>query len=530
MPIPDIYTQGIAQGWQVIDATTLDNGATFDADVVIIGTGAGGATSAQILAEAGLSVLMIEEGGLYTSASFKGDEAQAYAELYQEGAARTTEDGGIGILQGRSVGGSTTVNWTSSFRTPDATLQHWADSHEVKGIDSASLMPWFERAEQQLGISPWLVPPNANNNIIKSGCEQLGWHWATIPRNVRGCANLGYCGTGCPLNAKQSMLVTSIPAALNAGARLLHRLRAEQLEFSENRVSSVQARAMNATMTQANGAKITLRAGHMILAGGGINSPALLMRSQAPDPYNRLGKRTFLHPVNFSFAQFDKRIDGFYGAPQSIYSDQFQWAQGTTGPMGFKMEVPPMQPSITAALLGGHGSQSLALMQQLAYSNLMIALMRDGFHEQSPGGSVVLRKDGSPTLDYPLNDYLWEAIRRAWLSMGEVQFAAGANAVAPVHAHGRLSRNLAEYQTQVEQLSYRIHDVRLASAHVMGGCAMGENPQQAVANSRGRHHQISNLSIMDGSLFPTSIGANPQLSIYALVGHLASELRDELNS
>lgn len=530
MPIPDLYTQGIAQGWQVTDATTLTSGAEFSADVLIIGSGAGGATSARILSEAGLRVLIIEEGGLFTSTSFKGDEANAYAQLYQEGAARTTQDGGIGILQGRSVGGSTTVNWTSSFRTPDATLQHWADVHQVKGIDSASLAPWFEQAEQQLGISPWQVPPNANNDVIKSGCEQLRWHWATIPRNVRGCANLGYCGTGCPLNAKQSMLVTSLPAALNAGARLIHRLRAERLIFDGNRVSGVQARAMNATLNQADGASITLRAGHVILAGGGINSPALLLRSQAPDPYNRLGKRTFLHPVNFSFAQFDHRIDGFYGAPQSIYSDQFQWAQGTTGPMGFKLEVPPMQPSITAALLGGHGSQSLARMEQLAYSNLMIALMRDGFHEQSTGGTVILRKDGSPTLDYPLNDFLWQAVRRAWLAMGEIQFAAGAIAVAPVHAHGRLSRNLAEYQAQIEQLSYRLHDVRLASAHVMGGCAMGEDPQRTVTNSQGRHHHISNLSILDGSLFPTSIGANPQLSIYALVGRLASELRDELTA
>ncbi|TVP93403.1 MAG: GMC family oxidoreductase [Pseudomonadaceae bacterium] len=530
MSIPDIYTQGIAQGWQVTDAAQLANDSMFEADVLIIGTGAGGATSAEILAQAGLRVLMVEEGGLFTSSSFKGDEAKAYAELYQEGAARATRDGGIGILQGRSVGGTTTVNWTSSFRTPDATLAHWAEAHQVKGLDSASMQPWFERAEQRLGISPWAVPPNANNDVLKAGCEKLDWHWAVIPRNVRGCANLGYCGTGCPLNAKQSMLVTSLPAALEAGAQLIYRLRAEQLAFSGDQVTGVTARAMNATLTQADGPRVSLRAKHIVLAGGGINSPALLLRSEAPDPYGRLGKRTFLHPVNFSVAQFEKRIDGYYGAPQSIYSDQFQWDQGTVGPMGFKLEVPPMQPSITAALFGGYGQQNLERMQRLAYSNVMIALMRDGFHEQSQGGTVQLRKDGSPTLDYPLNDYLWESARRAWLAMGEIQFAAGAKAVLPVHAHGRLSRNLADYAAQIEQLSYRIYDVRLASAHVMGGCAMGEDPQQAVTDSRGRHHQLANLSILDGSLFPTSIGANPQLSIYGLIGRLATQLRDELTA
>ena len=282
MSIPDIYTQGIARGWQVTDATSLDNDSRFDADVLIIGTGAGGATSAEILAQAGLRVLMVEEGGLFTSSSFKGNEAKAYAELYQEGAARATSDNGIVILQGRSVGGTTTVNWTSSFRTPDATLAHWADAHQVAGLDSASMAPWFQRAEERLGISPWAVPPNANNDVLKAGCEKLGWHWAVIPRNVRGCANLGYCGTGCPLNAKQSMLVTSVPAALNAGAQLIHRLRAERLVFSGDQVTGVEARGMNSTLTRADGPRVTLSAKHVVLAGGGINSPALLLRSEAP--------------------------------------------------------------------------------------------------------------------------------------------------------------------------------------------------------------------------------------------------------
>ena len=112
--------------------------------------------------------------------------------------------------------------------------------------------------------------------------------------------------------------------------------------------------------------------------------------------------------------------------------------------------------------------------------------------------------------------------------MGEIQFAAGARAVMPSHAHGRLSTSWADYQEQVAGLSYRLHDVRLASAHVMGGCAMGEDPTRAVVNSQGRHHQLENLSIIDGSLFPTSIGANPQLSVYGLAARLASQLASDL--
>ena len=156
--------------------------------------------------------------------------------------------------------------------------------------------------------------------------------------------------------------------------------------------------------------------------------------------------------------------------------------------------------------------------------------MRDGFDERSQGGSVTLREDGNPVLDYPLDDYIWDGARRAWLAMGEIQFAAGAKAVRPVHSQGQLSHSWADYQQQVSALRYAIYDVRLASAHVMGGCAMGEDPGQAVTDSMGRHHQIENLSVFDGSLFPTSIGANPQLSIYGLISRLASSLATRMQS
>jgi choline dehydrogenase-like flavoprotein len=161
MAIDDIYTAGIASGWQVTDASTLTQNTTLEADVVIVGTGAGGGTAAEILTQAGLKVLMIEEGALKTSAHFKDmDESRAYRELYQEAAGRATSDGAIAILQGRSVGGTTVVNWTASFRTPDETLKHWATVHGVKGHSPEEMKPWFEKMEQRLNIAPWAMPPN----------------------------------------------------------------------------------------------------------------------------------------------------------------------------------------------------------------------------------------------------------------------------------------------------------------------------------------------------------------------------------
>ena len=528
MPIPDLFAEGLKRDWKVTNAAQLQQDLTLEADIAIVGSGAGGATSAEILSAAGFKVLLIEEGGLFTSSDFKLQEDEAYPALYQEGLGRMSKDGAITILQGRAVGGTTLVNWTSCFRTPEPTLAHWASEHGVRGHSSDELAPWFARMEERLGISPWAMPPNANNDVLRRGCEQLGLHWQVIPRNVRGCWNLGYCGLGCPTNAKQSMLVTSIPALLDNGGELVYLARAERLQLDGERVTGLECVAMDERSVAPTGRRIQVRARHYILAGGSINTPGLLLRSEAPDPHGILGKRTFLHLTTFSWAQFDQPINPFYGAPQSIYSDHFQWQNGATGPMGYKLEVPPMQPGFSATVLGGTGVANSELMQQLPNSNMMIALLRDGFHPDSSQGEVQLRNDGSPVLDYRLTDYTWEAVRRTYQSMADIQFAAGARTVTPVHNDARPAKSLAEAREMIDALDLRRFKARLGSAHVMGGCAMGEDATRAVTDSLGRHHQVENLSIHDGSLFPTSIGANPQLSIYGITARLSSLLAERL--
>ncbi|MFJ4441313.1 GMC family oxidoreductase N-terminal domain-containing protein [Pseudomonas sp. NPDC089422] len=528
MPVTDPFRQGLERGWITHDGSRLEHDLTLEADIAVIGSGAGGATSAQMLSAAGFKVLLIEEGPLKTSSDFHLLESEAYASLYQEGLGRMSKDGAITILQGRAVGGTTLINWTSSFRTPPQTLAHWAAAHGVTGLGEQDMQPWFERIEHELGITPWAMPANANNDVLRRGCEQLGYRWAVIPRNVRGCWNLGYCGMGCPVNAKQSMLVTRIPATLENGGELLYLARAERLEHNGERIVRLQCQALDAQGVHSTGRQISVHARHYIVAGGGINSPALLLRSQAPDPHGRVGKRTFLHLVNFSAARFDDRIDPYYGAPQSIYSDHFQWQGGVDGPVGYKLEVPPLHPALASTLLGGFGSDNARRMAELPHTHVMLALLRDGFHPQSTGGTVELRGDGSPVLDYSLTDYLRDGLRRAYHSMAQIQFAAGARQVTPVHGDARAAASLGEAQRVIDALRLEPFRTRLGSAHVMGGCAMGDDPRQAVCDSLGRHHQLENLSIHDGSLFPTSIGANPQLSVYAISARLTEALAARL--
>jgi choline dehydrogenase-like flavoprotein len=526
--ISDPFEAGMASGWKVIDASALAQDLTLEADVAIAGSGAGGGTAAEILANAGLKVVVLEEGPLRTSSDFRMRESEAYPELYQESAARKTRDKAINILQGRCVGGGTTVNWTSSFRTPPATLAFWQREFGIAGFGVEDLAPWFARMEARLSILPWEVAPNANNEALARGALKIGIPSAAIRRNVKGCWNIGYCGLGCPTNAKQSMLVTTIPGALAKGAVLVTRVRVQRLLLANDRVTLLEGDAMDARGVTPTPRKVRVRARAYIAAGGAIGTPALLLRSGTPDPHGIVGQRTFLHPTVVSAALMPERVDAFAGAPQTIYSDHFLDTQPIDGPLGYKLEAPPLHPVLTATTLPADGRTHAQWMAAFPRLQVLIALMRDGFHPENQGGTVRLRDDGTPLLDYPLLPLFWEAARRAMRTMAEIQFAAGAQTVMPMHADGAAFVNIDDARAAIDAFALQPGVTPVVSAHVMGGAPLGPNPKRAVVASSGRHHQVENLYVFDGSLFPTSLGANPQLSIYGVVARLATGLAEVL--
>jgi choline dehydrogenase-like flavoprotein len=514
----------VVGGGKVIDGSLLDHDLTLEADVVIVGTGAGGGVAAETLSEAGLSVIMVEEGPLRTAREFHMSEAEAYPDLYQESAARKTKDKAINILQGRCVGGGTTVNWTTSFRTPPATLAYWARALRLDGFAVEDLAPWFARMETRLSVGPWDMAPNANNEALARGAAAIGVPTGTIRRSVKGCVNLGYCGMGCPIDAKQSMVVTTISAALGRGATLVTRARAQAFVRDGDRVRALNCAGMDTRGVRPTARRIVLRARTFICAAGGIGTPGLLLRSNVPDPYGLLGRRTFLHPAVVSAALMPEEVAGYFGAPQTIYSDHFVDTMPVDGPIAFKLEVPPLHPVLAAITLPSHGEPHARWMRHLPNLQVVIALLRDGFHPASPGGTVTLSRDGTPVLDYPLTPYIWEGVRRAFRAMAEIQFAAGAIRVMPVHGNGTGYREWSSARKAIDEFTFAPLVTPVVSAHVMGGCPLGADPRHAVANTEGRHHHLANLYVFDASLFPTSLGANPQLSIFAIVARLSAGL------
>lgn len=509
-----------------IDCSRLTEDRIVEGDVAIVGTGAGGGIAAQTLAEAGLKVIMIEAGPYQTAKDFHMQESEAYPQLYQEVANRKTRDKAINILQGRAVGGGTTVNWTSCFHIPSQSLGHWRDRYGWD-LTEQELQPWYRKVETQLHITPW-YGRNQSNAALSRGLKRLNWHQDSISRNVKQCLDLGYCGTGCPVDAKQSGLVTSIPAALKRGAVLLSHARVRRFRPRGDKIEEIECLALNSRSSDATGVRIIVRAKHVVLAGGGINSPAVLLRSKFPDPDKLVGKRTFLHVTVGSIAIMPRRVDPYYGAPQSVHSNEFLWRDGVSGEMGYKIESAPLQPVLAATVLGFFGTEHAETMKRLPFVQPLIALLRDGFHRASPGGTVTLNRDGSPVLDYPLNDYLWRAIRHAYGSLLQIQFAAGARRVLPAHSESTWIRSWNKAQRMIDALSMAPHHPRLFSAHVMGGCAMGSDSRSSIVDLDGNHRYLQNLTIIDGSIFPTSVGANPSLPIYAIAARLSSQLARKL--
>jgi choline dehydrogenase-like flavoprotein len=274
--------------------------------------------------------------------------------------------------------------------------------------------------------------------------------------------------------------------------------------------------------------RLTVRAKAFIAAAGAIGTPALLLRSDVPDPHGLVGKRTFLHPTVVSAAIMPHRIDGFAGAPQTVYSDHYLDTLSPGGPIGFKLEAPPIHPILAAITLPGHGAPHARLMRELPRLHVLIALLRDGFHPDSRGGTVRLQADGTPLLDYPLTDYIWEGVRRAFAAMAELQFAAGAVSVMPIHGAGTAFTSFAAARSAIGTFALAPLATSVFSAHVMGGCPIGSDERRACVDEAGRFRGLANLYVVDGSLFPTSIGANPQLSIYAIAAKLADGIATTL--
>jgi choline dehydrogenase-like flavoprotein len=486
-----------------------------DADVCIIGSGAGGSVAAARLAEAGLSVIVVEEGGNYDTADFTDIERDMMPRLYADAGARATDDGSISLLQGRCVGGGTTVNWMLMLRPRTWVMHEWEQDHGAEMLGAAQLEHALTRVEHEVGAG--FIPDVAHspaNRIVLDGSSALGWSAEPAMINARGCVRAGTCGIGCSHGAKRSAGKVFLPRAVQAGARIIANTRAERID------TSCTERVVHcSTIDPTNGAPtapFSIRCKAVVLAAGAVGTPVILQRSGMGG--GGVGRYLRLHPTTAVTGSYDRVMYGAAGVPQSALVTQFM---DIDDGHGFWIECPPLLPSLAAVALTGFGSAHRQRMQNFPNLAALIVLTRDGADKTRSNGSVLLHRSGRVHIRYSPSARDRRIIRAGIMAASQLHLAAGAREA--VTLHDPAVRVTCESDVrELGNVSLAPNRIGLFSAHVNGTCRMGTRPETSGCDPDGQRHGHPGIFIADGSIFPSAPGVHPQATIMA-IGSLVSE-------
>jgi choline dehydrogenase-like flavoprotein len=479
------------------------------ADVCIVGSGCGGGPSAKILSDAGKKVVLVEEGGYYTSAEFDGTEATAYQNMYQRRAGQATEDLSVTVLQGRCVGGSTTINWMTSLRTPEFTLVDWKWRFGIDGLGPEELDPYFTRVERYLNVHPEPEENhNPNNRIILDGARALGYSTKANGRNSRDCVRSGACGLGCPFDAKLSVAMTYLPDAVKSGATVYADCRAEKIEPA-GRMKRVTGNVLDGATRQPR-TDFAIEAPVVIVSASAINSPVLLLKSGLANASGAVGKNLTFHLTTAVAGLFDRIIYPSGGIPQSAMCDEFLNKNGDNG--GFWIEAVPVYPALAALAFPGFGRAHRERMKAFPRTGASITLVK----EIDSHGRVRLNDHGRASISYDPGPKDIEYLKQGVAAAARIHFAAGAKEVMTLHATPTVIRSQWEIERKIRSASWERNEIALFSAHPLGTCRMGVDPGTSVVDLHCQTHDVRGLFVIDGSVTPTSLGVNPQITLLAI--------------
>jgi choline dehydrogenase-like flavoprotein len=478
----------------------------LDCDVCVVGSGAGGGVAAAVLAQAGLDVVVLEAGGYDDDGDFDGAELDAYERLYWRGASATTVDGGIGLLAGQCLGGTTTINYTTSFRTPDALREEWGGpfpgSEFTRSLDAVC---------ERLGVNTDHNRPSQREELMARGLRELGWHIGAMPRNVRGCDQgrvCGYCGFGCRLGAKQSTLKTWLADAAAAGARLVVGTKARRVLVERGHAVGVEA----------DGLAVRSRA--VVAAGGSFETPALLRRSGL-DNVN-IGRHLHLHPTTAVLALFDEDVRPWEGTMQALYSDQHA---DLDGGYGLKYETAAIHPGLFTTFAPWPALRDLA--GELPRSTGIGVLLRD-----RGSGEVVVGRDGEPQVRYRLSDYDAAHVLVGLEGAARILEAAGARLILSSHARGLSyapARGARErWHAACTAEGFAPGRCVFFAFHLMGSARVGGSPAETACTWEGETWEVPGLYVMDASSFRSASGVNPMVTVEAIAHLNASKLAARL--
>ena len=493
------------------------------ADVCVIGSGAGGAVVASELAAAGLSVVVLEQGHHWTSRDFTQREDEMLPRLFEEAGQRQTVDGGVIVLQGRNVGGSTVHNLCYAFRTPPEILALWREEHGLGELTDEAMAGHFERVEARLKVKQILPHEvNAMNALVRRGCEKLGYSGFVTRHNRENCVLAGYCILGCSYDAKQSMLVTYVPSADAAGARIWANARAERIELEAGRARRVVGHAVDAAGRPQTAIEVEARV--VVLAAGAVTSPDLLLRSGIANASGQVGRNLHLHPSVMAAGIFDEEIHPYRGIPQSYYVDEFIDLARDPHRGVILMPITGF-PVLTSVNLPGFGREHYERMKAFSRTAGLLALL----HDRSAGSVSRGPSLSKPEIRYDLDPDDGRQLAEGLRHCTEVLLAAGAREVLVPYHREPLVLSRDDDLRAIDRRGVRLGEITVASTHPQSTCRMGGDPSRAVVNAFGESHDVPGLFVTDMSVFPTSLGAPPQITTAALADRTARHVLERWN-
>jgi len=482
-------------------------------DVVVIGSGAGGATAAATLAEAGLDVLVLEEGPLYETKEYSANIPEMLTKLMRGGGSTVTMGRSpVPYLEGRCVGGTTVVNGGMCWRTPERILDEWVHERGLERLSAQRLDPHFEEVERTIDARH--QDPGSEgrvNDLFYKGATALNWKLSQNKRNQRHCVGSNDCVTGCPSGAKRSTLYSWLPRFFGRGGRLYTHTKVKKIITERGRAVGVSGELQDPYRKR----RFRVRARAVLVACGAVQTPLLLQRNRLCRSSGHVGKNFTIHPNVKLAAKFDTEVNSLRGAHQAWQCTEFVnegilLAPGAI-PLAFMSAIFP--------LFGRALAEKMRDYRFIATGGVLV--------DDSASGYIRALPFGIPHIHYDVTDVDQEKFVRAAALLAELYFAAGAKEVYTAFHHFPVL----ESPDDIKRLYAhppRVEDTEYFTAHLMGTCRMSSDPTQGVVDPDGRAWDVPGLYIADASVLPGTIGVNPQVTIMALARLIALQLGERL--
>jgi choline dehydrogenase-like flavoprotein len=456
--------------------------------VVVIGSGAGGGAIAAELAEAGVDVIILEEGPYYQSKDFSTNPAVMIPMLYRDsGTSVIMGSPSIIFSEGRCVGGSTVINGGMCWRTPEKVIKRWQLEFGLSEINPCVMEPFYEKVEKTISVTA--QAPNSLSKgemLFHKSCRKMDYLIRRNHRNQKNCTGEGLCVFGCPTDRKRSVLVTYIPKALAAGARLYADCKAEKLIIKGGKAVGVEVSVLNRE-TAKKKCKLTVRAELVIVACGAIQTPAFFL----------------CHPNTKVVGVFDEEVKYWAGVHQGHQVHEFL-------DEGILFALGGVPPALVSLSFPSFGQKNLELMEK--WNHFIVGGM---LVDDTTYGRVYRLPWGPPIATYQIDNVEFERLLRGTALLSEIFFNAGAKQVLLPFFQLQELNSIDEIK-KIYEYPIKKAEIELLTVHAFGTTRMCSDPKRGVVNQWGEVNDTQRLFIVDGGTIPTSLGVNPQETIMAL--------------